>query len=232
MTYLVKVTVINGSPRRQKGYTGFILKPFINGMKKAGGTVNVYYPSEMKIKPCIGNLDCWESGNKECIINDEMQEMYSILRETDILALASPVYIPLPSKMQIFINRLCALLNPKTKFIEGRTRVSFRENVKISKILGLITGGWWEIENLDTVLTIFKEFAKIASVEFIGAILRPHTWLLKENTQKNKEILDKIESLGKQVIKSGQMDKKDLDFVSQPLTTEPELRKMLNKIHS
>ncbi|UJG41283.1 MAG: hypothetical protein K9W45_02195 [Candidatus Heimdallarchaeum aukensis] len=71
-------------------------------MKKAGGTVNVYYPSEMKIKPCIGNLDCWESGNKECIINDEMQKMYTILRETDILALASPVYIPLPSKMQIF----------------------------------------------------------------------------------------------------------------------------------
>ena len=134
--------------------------------------------------------------------------------------------------MQIFINRLCALLKPETKFIEGRTRVSFREKVKISKILGLITGGWWEIENLDTVLTIFKEFAKIASVEFIGAILRPHTWLLKENTQKNKEILDKIETLGKQVIKNGQMDKKDLDFVSQPLTTEPELRKMLNKMHS
>jgi len=44
--------------------------------------------------------------------------------------------------------------------------------------------------------------------------------------------LDKIESLGKQVITNEQMDKKDLDFVSQPLTTEPELRKMLNKIHS
>ncbi|UJG41284.1 MAG: hypothetical protein K9W45_02200 [Candidatus Heimdallarchaeum aukensis] len=98
--------------------------------------------------------------------------------------------------------------------------------------MGLITGGWWEIENLDTVLTIFKEFANIASVKFVGAILRPHTWLLKENIQKNKEILNKIESLGKQVIKSGQMDKRDLDFVSQPLTTEPELRKMLNKIHS
>jgi len=42
-----RVIVINGSPRKEKGYTGLLLKPFIEGMIEAGADVEVCCHSDV-----------------------------------------------------------------------------------------------------------------------------------------------------------------------------------------
>ena len=226
---MTKVMIINGSARTEKGHTAFILTHFIKGMKKAGARVELLYSKNQKILPCTGCFKCWGETIGDCYINDDMQTIYPKLKETDILVLATPVYIPLPGTFQNFINRLVPLIEPLLEFRNGRTRAKFHDDVNISKIVGVITGGWWEIENLSIVLKIVEEIALNTSTEFSGAILRPHAYALREETEKNKEILSTLETIGENLIRDGKIDKEDLQYISQPLVNKEDYLKILNK---
>jgi len=130
----MKVLVINGSVRKEKGYTAKVLGPFIKGMEKAGGQVELLYSKKLDVNPCNGEFDCWYKNLGKCYINDSMQQVYPKLREADILVLGIPVYLPIPSEMQKFLNRLMPLMNPILEFRDGRTSIRFHDDVRIRKI--------------------------------------------------------------------------------------------------
>ena len=230
----MKVIAINGSPRMEKGYTALILTPFIQGMIDTGAKVELFYARRLKIKPCTcGQMYCWYTKAGECCIQDDMQLLYPQLREADILVLATPVYIPLPGEMQNFINRLCPLIIPILENREGRTRVRFHKQVKIRKIVLLSSGGWWEKANFETVVRITEELAKGASVEFAGAVLRPHAFLMKEKEKLTKDgeaVLNAVKRAGYELVKEGGMNKETLDAISRPLISEEELRCRYNNV--
>ncbi len=219
---MTKVIIINGSPRTEKSNTTFLMTPFIEGMKKAEASVEMIYTKKLKILPCIGCFKCWGETIGECFIQDDMQELYPKLKESDILILATPVYSPLPGEMQNFINRLVPLIDSLLEIRNGRTRTKCHDDVNISKILAVVVGGWWELENLDLVVKIFEEVAETYTIEFSGAIRRPHAHLLRNESDKNKEILQTLEKIGINFVKEGKIDISDLEFVSQPLVDQEE----------
>jgi len=217
----------------EKGNTAMVLTPFIQGMMDAGSDVELLYASRLKVKPCTcGEMYCWNEMPGECCIKDDMQLLYPKLREADILVLATPVYIPLPGDMQNIINRLCPLLDPFLEFREGRTRARFRKNVGIRKIVLVSTGGWWEKANFGTVVRITEELAKDASVEFAGAVLRPHAHLMKEKgelTQDGEAVLNAVRRAGYELVKEGVMTKETLETISRPLISQEDLWRRYNK---
>lgn len=214
---MTKVIIINGSAKTEKGNTAFVLAPLIKGMEQAGAEVKIFYSKKLNILPCIGCFKCWNETIGSCFQDDDMKMIYPKLKTADILVLATPVYIPLPGMFQNFLNRLCPLLEPILKFKNGRTRAKLHDDVNFSKIVAVVTGGWWEIENLSLVKEIIAEFSLTSSIEFSGAILRPHSYLLRQDTEKNKEIFISLENIGKKLIIEGKIEKNDLQFVSQPL---------------
>jgi multimeric flavodoxin WrbA len=179
---LTKVVAINGSAKMEKGNTARVLAPFLDGMREAGASVELFYAKRLKVKPCMGEFYCWNEKPGVCYQEDDMQMLYPKLREADILVLATPVYIPLPGEMQNLINRLCPLIEPILVWRDGRTRARFHDNVNIRKIVLVSTCGWWEMGNFGTVLRIAEEIAKDVSVEFAGAILRPMLGATEECT--------------------------------------------------
>lgn len=126
--------------------------------------------------------------------------------------------------MQNFVNRLCPLIDPILEFREGRTRARFRDDVKIRRIVLVSTSGWWEIGNMDTVVRIAEELAKDVGQELTAAILRPHAYLVKENKEKGKIVLEAAKQAGVQLIREGRVSKKLLDTISQPLISEDAYR--------
>ena len=221
-----KAVIINGSPRMERGYTAMVVKPFVEGMVDAGSHVEVFYASRLKVKPCAcGKLYCWTEMPGECCIKDKMQLLYPELREADILVLATPVYIPLPGDMQNIINRLCPLLDPALEFRKGRTRATFRKDVRIRAIVLVSASGWWEKQNFGTVLRIVKEFAEDASVNFAGAVLRPHASVMRKDgelTQDGRTVLDAVRKAGYELAKSGAMREETLKAISRPLISRAE----------
>jgi multimeric flavodoxin WrbA len=223
---MVRALAVNGSPRVDRGHTALVLGSFIQGMTDAGSEVDLFYASRLKIRPCAcGVMHCWSNSPGECCVQDDMQVLYPKLRAADVLVLATPVYIPLPGDMQNFVNRLCPLIEPTLERRRGRTRARFRDSVNIKKIVLVATSGWREIENFDTVLRIAKELAEDASVEFAGAVLRPHAWAMKaagKVTADGEAVLDAVRRAGHELVTAGQMNPETLEAVSHSLIPEDE----------
>lgn len=224
----MKVLVVNGSARTEKGYTAMVLKPFIDGMEQAGAIVDLLYTKTLNVNPCIGDFSCWYTNRGKCHINDSMQPVYTKLKEADILALGIPVYFPLPGTMQNFLNRLMPLMNPILRYRNGHTRIQFHDDVKIRKIALISACGWWEKGNFETVTRIVQEICQKASVEFAGSVTRPHAYLLSEKKDKANEISKALKEIGFRLIREGFLPHDLLKIVAQPLISEKELRERLS----
>ncbi|MCJ7694004.1 MAG: hypothetical protein MUO40_01120, partial [Anaerolineaceae bacterium] len=138
---------------------------------------------------------------------------------------STPVYIPLPGKMQNFLNRICPILNPKLRIEEGRTRAILRNDIPINKFGIIATGGWWEIGNLDTIVRVIDEIAKDAGIEFIPPILRPHAFLMRSKgivTDEGENIMKLLENAGKELIETGTIQAEVLNNIARPLTSFQE----------
>ncbi|MEI6308940.1 MAG: flavodoxin family protein [bacterium] len=227
-----KAIVINGSPQAEKGNTARILAPFIEGMEAGGAQVELFHAGRLEIKPCSGELHCWYEEPGLCIHPDGMQALYPLLRQAETLVLATPVYIPLPGEMQNFLNRLCPLLEPVLETRDGRTRARFHSDVAITRIALVVTSGWWEVGNCDTVVRIAREIAADAGVEFAGALLRPHVhliWKRGEPTKEGQAVLEAVRKAGQELIKSGAMSRETLSAVGQPLCGQEEYLQASNR---
>jgi multimeric flavodoxin WrbA len=231
---MTKAVAINGSPRRQDGDTAMLLAPLIQGMKAAGCNVELSYAADLKVKSCsCTNMYCWYKKPGSCCLKDDMNLLYPRLWEADILILATPVYVPLPGEMQNVINRLCPLLEPLLESRDGRTRARFRKDVKIRKILLVSTGGWWEKGNFETVTKIAKELAENSSVEFAGAVIRPHAFLMMQEgklTDDGASIIEAARKAGEQLVRVGAIGQETLDAISRPLIPESDLRDVYNSL--
>ncbi|MFX1563631.1 MAG: flavodoxin family protein, partial [Promethearchaeota archaeon] len=194
-------------------------------------SVELFYAKKLNVKPCIGDFQCWFKKVGECIHKDDMQMIYDKLREADILVLATPIYIPLPGEIQNLINRLCPILEPMLEFRDGRTRVRFHSDIKLSKLVLVSSGGWWEKENFEVVVHIAKEIAENGSLEFAGSILRPHSSLLKEDNEKSRAVIKAAKTAGSQLIKTGKISPELFDTISQPLMKEEDYRRELNQYY-
>jgi multimeric flavodoxin WrbA len=201
-------------------------------MKEGGAEVATFYVNRLKIKSCTGEMHCWYKKPGECHIKDDMQQIYLEVRTAETLILATPVYIPLPSEMQKVLNRLCPLAEPFLEFQDGRTRARIRKGVLTRRIVLVSTGAWWEKENMDTVVRIAAELAADFGIEFAGALLRPHAFLMKPEgslSVEGEEILEAARRAGSELAKEGAMTDETLEKVSRPLISEEELRRKYNE---
>ena len=65
---------------------------FTEGATSAGHQVNVVNVCQKNIKGCIACEHCHTKGHGTCVQKDDIQEVYSFLKEADMLVLASPIY--------------------------------------------------------------------------------------------------------------------------------------------
>ncbi len=99
----MKVVAFLGSPRVQ-GNTEILLKEALKPINEAGHETTLIRPDQMNISPCLNCGACDASG--ECIINDEMDEVYELIRKCDRFIMASPIYFAgLTAQIKTMIDR-------------------------------------------------------------------------------------------------------------------------------
>lgn len=92
-----------GSPRK-KGNTDFLLSAFMNEIEKAGVRTHVIEIAKKKITPCMEYSVCEKKGT--CPIDDDMNEIYPLLRGADIIVLATPIFFyNAPAQVKALIDR-------------------------------------------------------------------------------------------------------------------------------
>ncbi len=109
----MKILVLNGSPR-PNGNTAGMVAAFAEGARESGHEVRIIDVCKKKIGGCLACEYCHTKGGGKCIQQDDMQEVYPLLEEAEMIVLASPIYYhSITGQLQCAVNRIYALDKPK-----------------------------------------------------------------------------------------------------------------------
>ena len=89
MVQNMKVTAIYGSPRK-RGNTDILLDKAVEGAASAGAEVTRIYARDLDMVGCIECGGCDKTG--KCVVKDDMQIVYPLLQDADVIFLASPIF--------------------------------------------------------------------------------------------------------------------------------------------
>ena len=112
----MKILVLSGSPRLQ-GNTAAMVDAFARGARESGHQVEIIDVCRKKIAGCMACEYCRQKGSgheRQCVQQDDMQAVYPLLDEAEMILLASPVYYhSFSGQLQCAINRIYALDKPR-----------------------------------------------------------------------------------------------------------------------
>lgn len=85
----MKTIAFLGSPRKD-GNTELLLNEVLKGAETCGSSVKTFNLNLMKISPCQDCGGCEKTG--ECVLDDDMNDIYREIRIADRIILASPIF--------------------------------------------------------------------------------------------------------------------------------------------
>jgi len=221
----MNVLAINGSPHMDDGNTAMILNPFLNGMKKSGANVELFFTRKLKIGPCNGDMSCWFKNPGKCGQDDDMQILLPKFKEADVIVWASPVYYAgITGPLKNLMDRQLPLHMP------GELAA------KKQKIVLVSSSGFWDISMFDPILVQMKAlYARPeGSSEFVGALLRPGADAMREMMKgEGWALLDSVfkaaKEAGRQLVNEGKISEEFLGEVSKKLMSDEEMMERMKK---
>ena len=108
----MKVLILQGSPRAN-GNTAWMAEEYKKAAEAAGHEVTLVNVARKKIAGCLACEYCHNKGNGACIQKDDMQELYPLMNEAEVLVLAAPIYyFTLCAQIQAPIQRMYCVNKP------------------------------------------------------------------------------------------------------------------------
>ncbi len=161
---VMNILVILGSPRK-KGNSEILARTVVAELEKEpANSVEYLHLSKMKIAPCMGCGGC--NKTSECVIKDDMGELYQKVDAADRIFLVTPIYFYGPSaQSKTFIDRFQARWSRKylleTPFREGEDRKGYL----------LATAATKGEKVFDGSLLVAKCFFDAINVQYGGSLL-------------------------------------------------------------
>lgn len=160
----MNIVVITGSPHKN-GTSALLANEFIRGAEENGHAVYRFDTAFECVHPCIGCETCL-CGEKPCVFQDAMVELYHELQKADMVVFASPIYYhALSAQIKIAIDRFHGIernlqARPR-KSILLMTAGSSSESVASGAVLSHSTTlrhlGWEDVGQLLALSSYFRE---------------------------------------------------------------------------
>ncbi|NRT80489.1 flavodoxin family protein [Clostridium beijerinckii] len=188
----MKVLGIMGSPRLN-GNSSTLLKKVLEGAKDNGAVTNSISVSNLDIKGCVNCDACKRLG--KCVIKDDMQNIYDMINDADIVVFSSPNYMGgIQGKLKCVMDRLYAYMK------EGLDK-SFDKEKKVALIVTQNAP-----EETSSCYEAFNHLRYVLNVTFEGNSEVPCRFLLggglvtRDSAGSNKELMNKAYSMGKELV--------------------------------
>lgn len=121
----MNVLGIYGSPRKG-GNSDLLLDQVMAGAASAGADCRTVYCRRLKISGCLGCGGCDETG--ECVIDDDMGQVYPLFTWADAVVMAVPIYFYAPpGQVKLLIDRSQACWNHKL-LTKGRDHLNTHDS--------------------------------------------------------------------------------------------------------
>lgn len=104
-----KIMILNGSPRK-KGNTSALIEAFTKGAKASDNIVTEFFLDGMNIHGCKGCFGGGKNPESPCVQKDDMDKIYPVYKEADIIVLATPLYYwTMSGQLKTAFDRLFAV---------------------------------------------------------------------------------------------------------------------------
>ncbi len=182
---------LQGSPRI-KGNSAVLLSGFLDEAARLGARTELVNVAKKKITPCQECGTCEKKGF--CPIDDEMQELYPLLRQAELIVMATPIFFYGPTaQMKAVIDRSQALWSRKYALgLEdpGRKwRQGYLLAVGATRGKNLFEGTILTAKYFfDAVGAQFEGSLEYRKIEHLGDI-QTHPTALQDAAQKARELI-------------------------------------------
>lgn len=103
----MKVLGIYSSPRK-RGNSDQLLDKCLEGAESSGAEISKIYARDLNVGGCLSCGGCDKTG--KCVVQDDMNIVYPLLEEADIIFLASPIYFyGVTGQVKLLIDRSQAM---------------------------------------------------------------------------------------------------------------------------
>ena len=228
----MNILVVNGSPRGRKGNTYLLQEAFVRGAINAGAQVEEVFLNKLKIKPCLGCLNCWIKTPGVCIQKDDQAALLDMCKRADVFVLATPVYVDgVTGQTKIFLDRLVPLAKPEFVLVQDHCRHPV-DNERKWKFVLISNCGFHEMDNFDALVLHCSKMCLNFGSEYVGHLLRPHGPLLGYR-EIFPELIEKIlkgaETAGEELVRCGVLSRETMDSVSQEIVSQADYVRMVNE---
>lgn len=158
----MKVLGIQGSPRIN-GNTDLLLGAALNGAKEEEAEIEKIVVDKLNIQPCKEYYGCLKDGN--CVIRDDMDQIYPKLIQADIVIIASPMFFyGITSQLKALIDR-CQAIWARKYILKQTVGHQGRKCAFIG--VGATKGK----QLFDGAILTIKYFCKAIDSEYVGELL-------------------------------------------------------------
>lgn len=180
----MKIVGFDGSPRK-KGNTEKLVETILEGAAEQGAETRHYRVARMNISPCLGCMDCRESG--VCVIDDDMTPLYEEIQSCDALIIGSPVYMwQVTAQTKTFMDRLVLFLRP-----DFSTRLKGRKGLVLAFTQGNPDG-----QAFRTYFDYLEKLFAFLHYDVRGTISAAGT-RLEEDILQQQAVLEKAREMGR-----------------------------------
>ena len=121
----MEVVAICSSPRAG-GNTATLVEAMLEGAREAGTETVRFDAAKLKIGDCDADRQCLDSAEARCVLDDDMQEVYTRLQGAEAWIFATPIYFwNVNAAMKRVIDRLFAFYTTEGGWrlgLEGKRR--------------------------------------------------------------------------------------------------------------
>ena len=146
----MRILGLVGSPRRESN-TDLVVSSILGGAATNNHSVDKLYLYSSNLKPCIDCRACKE-GSPQCVIKDDMQQIYPKLESADFIIFGTPLYWYGPTApMKLLLDRLRPYI--ESKRLKGKKAILVVPSEEGAEACSYITGMFeLSFEYLEVVL--------------------------------------------------------------------------------
>jgi multimeric flavodoxin WrbA len=218
----MKITLFNGSPKGKRGNTSVVAEAFLRGAQAAGAETETILLHKKKINHCLGCLSCWTKTPGRCVQRDDMAELAEKYLASDIVVMATPLYVDNVSGMtKVFMDRLMIVCDPHFEPDENGETRHVKTAWQLPKIGVIATCGFPEQSQFQVLKLLFRRLARNMHGELVMEIYRSQGNLLTiphDMITPIVEIYKKtVETAGRELIEQGKISDATATALDAPL---------------
>lgn len=229
----MKVLVLNGSPKVERSNTMNITNSFVDGFPENTEVqrVNIY---KSNILPCVGCFSCWGKTQGSCVIKDDMQKIYNLIFESDVIIVSFPLYFfGMPSQVKAFTDRCLPLMMPYQGNRVDNEKASFhelRDKSMLEKRFVIISScGYVDADNMYPALT--KQLDLIFGEGHYTSIYCPEgeLFIAKQAKRQREGYLSDIKKAGEEYSKNLCLSEETMKIISKPILSPKGFEKITSE---